>query len=100
MSEFCEHIEANLGMCGLTYEDSKRIAPCKICMEDRMNRAKKTAQKRRALLRHAATCSPTSKNERESFLGKWALKIWNQGIGFHKRAAIEATAKKAEVVHG
>lgn len=60
-----------------------------------MNRAKKTAQKRRALLRRGAQCDPNSKDERESFLGRWALKIWNQGLGFHKRAAIAAAAAKA-----
>lgn len=61
-----------------------------------MNRAKKTAQKRRALLKYAATCSPDDRSPRLAMLGAWALKIWQQGIGFHKRKAIEAAAAKAQ----
>lgn len=57
-----------------------------------MNRAKKTAQKRRALLKYAATCSPEDKNPILANLGAWALRIWQQGIGFHKRAEIARAA--------
>lgn len=55
-----------------------------------MNKAKKTARKRRLLLVKGAGQDP------KTLLGRWALKIWNQGIGFHKRKAIARVATQAE----
>lgn len=54
-----------------------------------MNRARRTARKRRNLLLKGAGMDPKTR------LGAWALRIWNQGIGYHKRAAIEAAAMQA-----
>lgn len=59
-------------------------------MEVRMNKARKTARKRQRLLQKGAT------EGKDTLLGRWALKIWNQGIGFHKRRAIARAATQAE----
>lgn len=54
-----------------------------------MNKAKHTARKRMNLLRKGAEQGP------KTLLGRWALRIWQQGTGFHLKEAIAAAAAKA-----
>lgn len=56
-----------------------------------MNAARKTARKHRHLLNKGASQDP------KTFLGRWALKIWRQGIGYNKRKLVEAVVEAGKV---
>lgn len=55
-----------------------------------MNKAKHTARKRRNLLRKGMTSNP------QTFLGRWAKKIWDQGTGFHILGQIDRLKAKLD----